>query len=73
MNRAILSGGAWELSINEALDRLEWLFQDAKLAASMDKKSFRGWQRQAVRDLMEELNIPLIRSKDYIQLISNGK
>ena len=39
----------------------------------MDKKSFRGWQRQAVREFMQELNIPLIRSKDYIAMISDGK
>ena len=68
-----LRGGAWELSILESIRSTREAFPGCKIVASMDKKSFRGWQRQAVRDLMEELNIPLIRSKDYIQLISNGK
>lgn len=68
-----IRGGAWELSIIEAIRSTRVAFPGCKIVASMDKKSFRGWQRQAVRDLLEELNIPLMRSKDYIQLISNGK
>lgn len=68
-----IRGGAWELSIIEAIRSTRAAFPGCKIVASMDKKSFRGWQRQAVRDLMEELNIPLMRSKAYIQLISNGK
>lgn len=68
-----IRGGPWELSIIEAIRSTKIAFPGCQLVASMDKKSFRGWQRQAVRDLMEELNIPLIRSKDYIELISNGK
>ena len=66
-------GGAWEKSIQAALKSTKIAFPGCKIVASMDKKSFRGWQRQAVRDYMQELNIPLIRSKDYITMISDGE
>ena len=34
-----------------------------ELICSMDKKAFRGWQRQAIRDLLEEEGIPLLTTK----------
>lgn len=66
-------GGAWEKSIIESIESTKKAFPGCEIVTSMDKKSFRGWQRQAVREFMQELNIPLIRSKDYIAMISDGK
>ena len=66
-------GGAWEKSIIASIESTKIAFPGCEIVTSMDKKSFRGWQRQAVREFMQELNIPLIRSKDYIAMISDGK
>jgi hypothetical protein len=32
----------------------------------MDKKAFKGWQRQAIRDYLSANNLPLMTSKTFI-------
>jgi hypothetical protein len=32
----------------------------------MDKKAFKGWQRQAIRELLEELEVPLLKRAEII-------
>jgi hypothetical protein len=35
----------------------------------MDKKAFRGWQRQAIRDYLLTQNIPLLTTKQILELL----
>jgi len=36
----------------------------------MDRKAFKGWQKQAIRAHLKELNIPLMKSKFILELIN---
>ena len=55
--------GRWKQSILAALEATRRSFPGGELICSMDKKAFRGWQRQAIRDLLEEEGIPLLTTK----------
>lgn len=59
-------GGMWENSIRKAMAATQLAFPGGELICSMDKKAFKGWQRQAIRDLLEELEIPLLKSSEII-------
>ena len=40
----------------------------AKIICSMDKKAFRGWQRQVLRDFLA-VEIPLLTTKQIIEML----
>ena len=58
--------GMWENSIRKAIASTKMAFPGGDVICSMDKKAFKGWQRQAIRDLLEELEIPLLKSAQII-------
>jgi D-aminoacyl-tRNA deacylase len=58
--------GMWEQSIRAAVTSTQLAYPGANLLSSLEKKAFKGWQRQAIRDLMAELEIPILRTKDII-------
>ncbi|MEE3038420.1 MAG: D-aminoacyl-tRNA deacylase [Candidatus Thermoplasmatota archaeon] len=62
-------GGTWKQSIDSALDATKKAFPNGQLICSMDKKAFRGWQRQAIRDHLTEVNIPLLTTKQIIEIL----
>ena len=64
--------GAWAASIDEAIRTTKAAFPGGHIVASMDKKSFRGWQRQAVRDHLEQRGIPLLTTKGIEALLEDA-
>jgi len=58
--------GMWETSIRRAVAATKKAFPGGDIVCSMDKKAFKGWQRQAIRGLLEELEIPLLRRSQII-------
>ena len=58
--------GMWENSIRKAISSTKLAFPGGNVVCSMDKKAFKGWQRQAIRDLLEELEVPLLKSGQII-------
>ena len=58
--------GMWENSIRKAISSTKEAFPGGEIVCSMDKKAFKGWQRQAIRGLLEELGVPLLRSAEII-------
>lgn len=61
--------GNWKQSINAAFESTKRAFPGGKLIFSMDKKAFKGWQRQAIRNHLESLSTPLLTSKDIRSLL----
>ena len=53
-------GGRWKQSIRAALDATRRAFPEGTIVCSMDKKAFKGWQRQAVRELLNSEDVPLL-------------
>jgi len=64
-----LPGGTWRQSISQALAATKVAFPNGKIICSMDKKAFRGWQRQAIRDYLSAENIPLLTTKQILELL----
>jgi len=58
--------GMWENSIRKAIAATKLAYPGGDVVCSMDKKAFKGWQRQAIRDLLEELDIPLLKRAEII-------
>ena len=65
-------GGMWEQSIRSALIATKKAYPGGDIVASLEKKSFKGWQRQAIRELLLELDLPLLRTKAITE-IAAGK
>ena len=65
-------GGMWEQSIRSALKATKKAYPGGDIVASLEKKSFKGWQRQAIRELLVELDVPLLRTKAITE-IAAGK
>ncbi len=64
--------GAWRPSILAALESTRRSFPAGELICSMDKKAFKGWQRQAIRDLLEAEGIPLLTTKQIKTRLSHA-
>lgn len=62
--------GNWRNSICAAVQSTKLAFPNGNIICSMDKKAFKGWQRQAIRDYLEELKIPLMNTKSILELLS---
>ena len=61
--------GTWKQSIDSALDATKKAFPNGEIVCSMDKKAFRGWQRQAIRDHLSAIEIPLLTTKQIIEIL----
>ena len=64
-----LPGGNWMQSIDAAFRSTRAAFPNGKIIFSMDKKAFKGWQRQAIRSHLESLGAPLLTSKRIRTLV----
>ena len=61
----------WKQSINAAYESTIQAFPNGKVIFSMDKKAFKGWQRQAIRNHLEFLQAPLLTSKGVMTLLDS--
>jgi len=53
-----------------AINSTKKAFPNGKIICSMDRKAFKGWQKQAIRTHLEELNIPLLKTKSILELVN---
>ena len=64
--------GNWKQSINAAFDATKRAYPNGHIIFSMDKKAFKGWQRQAIRNHLESLSAPLMTSKAILSLLDDN-
>ena len=57
-------GGAWRHSIEASIEATRVAFPGANLFAHLDRKSFKAWQRNAITDLLEGLEVPIRRGRE---------
>ena len=62
-------GGTWQQAIDSAINATRQAFPNGRVVCSMDKKAFRGWQRQAIRDYLLQESIPLLTTKQIIEVV----
>ena len=58
--------GPWEHSVRTAVDSTRAAFPGGNVFAHLDRKSFKGWQRQALSSLLSELDVPVRRGKEIL-------
>ena len=58
--------GPWEHSVRTAVDSTREAFPGGHVFAHLDRKSFKGWQRQALCSLLSELDVPVRRGKEIL-------
>ena len=56
--------GAWRHSLEVSVQATRDAFPGANLFAHLDKKSFKGWQRSAILELLGELDVPVRRGRE---------
>ena len=57
--------GQWAHSIKVCLESTKISFPNGIIIAHLDRKSFKGWQRQAIKRLCEEIGLPIGRTRDF--------
>ncbi len=58
--------GTWRHSIISAVESTIASFPGGDIFVHLDRKSFKGWQRDAIQKLLNEKNIPILRKKEII-------
>ncbi len=61
-----LPKGPWVHAVKETLESTKKAFPGGEIWAYLDRKSFKGWQRQSIRRLLEELGVPIGRTNDIV-------
>lgn len=61
-----LPSGQWNHSMRVCVESTRDAFPGGQIIAHLDRKSFKGWQRQAIIRLCAELNLPIGRTKDFL-------
>ena len=62
-----LPSGNWKKAIDSVIDSTRKAFPGGEIWAYMDRKSFKGWQRQSIKRYLEQINIPLGRTRDFVK------
>ena len=55
--------GPWAHSVRTAVESTRVAFPGGDIFAHLDRKSFKGWQRTALANLLSELGVPILRGK----------
>jgi len=55
--------GTWKQAIDDAITSTRKAFPGGEIVVSIDKKAFKGWQRQAIRDHLNVLDIPMLTTR----------
>ena len=61
-----LPQGPWQHSIQVAIEQTRESFPENKVVAYLDRKSFKGWERQSIRRYLESKNIEIFRLADFV-------
>ena len=67
-----LATGLWQQSITAAYRSTQLAFPNGNVVFSMDKKAFKGWQRQAIRSHLEDLGAPLLKRQGVLDLVQRS-
>ena len=58
--------GTWRHSIISAIESTIYSYPGGDIFVHLDRKSFKGWQRDAIHKLLTEQKIPILRKKEII-------
>ena len=58
-----LPAGPWRHAVTIAIEATRIAFPGGSVFAHLDRKSFKGWQRQALASLLSDFDVPIFRGK----------
>ena len=62
-DNSVFPSGPWSKCIQSAVDSTRISFPQSKIFAHLDRKSFKGWERSAILQRLEELGVEVRRGK----------
>ena len=64
-------GVLWRQSIDAVVKSTKIAFPDGTIVATVEKKSFKGWQRQLIYQHLESICVPILRSKPFLEMVKS--
>lgn len=64
-------GILWRQSIDAIVQSTQKAFPGGSVIATVEKKSFKGWQRQLIFQHLESISIPVVRSKPFLEMVKS--
>ena len=62
-------GSLWKQSIEAALLSTQKAFPGGNIVCNVEKKSFKGWQRQLIYAYLENIGIEVVRSNAFLEMV----
>ena len=62
-------GLLWKQSIDAALSSTKKAFPGGKVVCNVEKKSFKGWQRQLIYEHLESVGIEVVRTNAFLEMV----
>ncbi|XP_057531148.1 D-aminoacyl-tRNA deacylase [Amaranthus tricolor] len=60
-------GGTWKEAIRVAFEATKIAFPGGEILAHLDHKSFKGWQKKAMTNYLEEMNIKIAKPNEFLE------
>ena len=62
-------GELWKQSIDAALTSTQKAYPGGRIVCNVEKKSFKGWQRQLIFSYLESRSIEVVRTKAFLEMV----
>jgi hypothetical protein len=62
---------SWHHPLEKTIEATKIAFPGGSIFVHLDRKSFKGWQRNAIISYLENRNIPVYRGKQILMLHKN--
>ena len=62
-------GHLWKQSIDAALTSTSIAYPGGTIVCNVEKKSFKGWQRQLIYAYLEEIGVEVVRSNAFLEMV----
>ena len=62
-------GQLWKQSIDAALSSTGIAYPGGKIVCNVEKKSFKGWQRQLIYGYLETIGVDVVRSNAFLEMV----
>jgi len=62
-------GILWKQSIDAAVSSTKKAFPGGKVVCNVEKKSFKGWQRQLIYEHLECIGIEVVRTNAFLEMV----
>ncbi|MGA0380123.1 MAG: D-aminoacyl-tRNA deacylase, partial [Candidatus Poseidoniaceae archaeon] len=62
-------GILWKQSIDAAVSSTKKAFPGGNVVCNVEKKSFKGWQRQLIYEHLESIGIEVVRTNAFLEMV----